>query len=269
MKLFGVGVIGSLLLTLAITSKVEAFQFPTITPDPDAPSYLFYDGVPFTFIKRGETTNGQYTLRQTNVLKGQGVPPHIHQDEDEWLYVKEGNLQITVGDHIYGPNEIPGVNAPKDILHAIDAPAGTLIYGPRYRLHGVLNISDEPAKLLVAWNPPGFEDIFKAPGIIPVTDFSNLPTLPPNYPQIYAQAANAERGLVGSASYDQFGDLQYDNVVANEDNHGDELLRLIAAGNESPKPVPESSSSWGVLAFGALVAISIWKPKWKSMSKVG
>lgn len=265
MKLFGVGVISSLLLTLAITSKVEAFEFPKITPDPDAPSYLFFDGEPFTFVKRGETTNGEYTLRETMVPPGKGAPPHLHQDDDEWLYVEEGTLRIFVGENIYDDvSLIPGVNAPRDILHAYDAPAGTLIYAPRYRLHGVLNATDTPAKLKVLWNPAGFEDIFKEPGIIPVPDLSNPPTAPSNYPQIYGRAS-AKYGLVSSISYDQFGDIVFDDFVANEDNREDELLQILARG---AKQVPEPSALGGMLIFGTLGAISIWKRKRKSVSKV-
>lgn len=265
MKLFGVGVIGSLLIALAISSKVEAFDFPEVTPDPDAPSYLFFDGQPFTFVKRGETTNGEYTLRETIVPPGKGAPPHLHQDDDEWLYVEKGTLRITLGETIYDDvSLVPGVNAPRDILHAYNAPAGTLVYAPRYRIHGVLNTTDTPAELKVLWNPPGFEDIFKEPGIIPVPDLSNIPTAPPNYPQIYGQASS-KYGLVSSTYEEQFGDIVVDDFIVNQDNHADELLEILDRGAQ---PVPEPSSLGGMLVLGTSGAIAIWKRKRKSLSKI-
>src|SRR5690242_11576025 len=117
MKIFGVGVISSLLFTLAINSRVEAFQFPNVTPDPDAPSYLYPDGVtPFTILKRGETTDGQYTLGEATFKSKTGGL--LYQDDDEWFYVESGNLQIIVGDNTYDdPNLVPGVNTPRDVLH--------------------------------------------------------------------------------------------------------------------------------------------------------
>ncbi|MEA5563996.1 MULTISPECIES: hypothetical protein [unclassified Anabaena] len=266
MKLFGIGVISSLLLALTITPKVEAFEFPKITPDPDAPSYLFFDGEPFTFVKRGETTNGQYTLRETMVPPGKGAFPHIHQDDDEWLYVEEGVLRIFLGENIYDDvSLIPGVNAPKDILHAYDAPAGTLIYTPRYRIHGVLNPTDTNAKLKVLWNPPGFEEIFKEPGLIELTDLSNVPTPPPNYPQIYAQAAG-RYGLISSTAYDQFGEIVFDDFILQQDNRADYVLQILAEGS---RQVPEPSVVSSLIVLGATGAISIWKRKSKSVRKVG
>jgi mannose-6-phosphate isomerase-like protein (cupin superfamily) len=265
MKLLGVGVISSLLLALTFTPKAEAFVFPEITPDPDAPSYLFFDGQPFTFVKRGETTNGQYTLRETIVPPGKGAFPHIHQDDDEWLYVAKGTLRIFMGENIYqGDGLIPGVNAPKDILHAYDAPTGTLIYAPRYRIHGVLNPTDTDSELYVLWNPPGFEEIFKEPGIIPVPDLSNVPPTPLDYPRTYAQASG-KFGLVSSIAYDQFGEIVFDDFILQEDNRADYVLQIIADGS---REIPEPSAISGVLVFGTTGAISIWKRKRKSVSKV-
>jgi mannose-6-phosphate isomerase-like protein (cupin superfamily) len=265
MKSLRVGLVGALLLVLAISSKVEAFVFPEIEPDPDAPSYLFFDGQPFTFVKRGETTNGEFTLRETIVPPGKGAPPHFHTDDNEWLYVEEGTLRITLGENDYTDTSlIPGVNAPRDILHAYDAPAGTLVWAPPFRNHGVLNPTDTPAKLKVIWAPAGFERIFLEPGIIPVPDLSNVPTAPPNYAQTYGQAA-FKFGVVSSTFEEQFGDIVFDDYIINQDNRGDELLQIVERGT---KPVPEPSLLGGILILGTSGTISIWKRKRKSLNKV-
>jgi hypothetical protein len=263
MKSFGVGVISSFLFAVAMSSRVEAFDLKVI-PDPDAPSYLFVDGAPFTFLKRGETTGGRYAVGEITIQPGQGALPHIHHEENEWFYVEEGNLQLMRGENTYpDPNQVPGVNAPRDLIHALDAPTGTLLYAEQYYIHGVLNASTEPAKLLLIWTPSGFEDIFIKEIGIPVLDPSNPPPPTSEYPLLFAQAAQ-RHGVVGSFSYEQFGDVVVDNTLSNLDNHSEELLKLLATDTTS---VPEPSCLGGMLVFSASGAISIWKRKRKLVSK--
>ncbi|BAZ49787.1 cupin 2 domain-containing protein [Nostoc sp. NIES-4103] len=264
MKLFGVAVISSLLLSLAINSRVEALNL-TVKPDPDAPSYLFVDGVPFTFLKRGETTGGQYAIGEITIQPGQGALPHIHHQENEWFYVKEGNLQLMRGENYYpDPNQVPGVNAPKDLIHALNAPAGTLLYVEKDYIHGVLNVSQEPAKLQLIWTPAGFENIFIKEIGIPVLDPSNPPPPTSDYPLLFAEAAR-RYGVVGSFSYEEFGDIVVDNTLLNLDNRSDKLLKLLG---EDATTIPEPSVLWGALIFGTSGAISIWKSQRKSLKKV-
>jgi hypothetical protein len=264
MKLFGIGVISSLLFALAINSRAEAFVFPNVTPDIDAPSYLYPDGVTaFTILKRGETTGGQYTLGTATFKSKTGGL--LYQDDDEWFYVESGNLQIIVGEKTYDdPNVIPGVNAPRDILHALNAPAGTLVYAPRNRIHGIRNVSDTPGTFKFIWRPSGFENTFKEPGIIPITDLSNIPTAPADYGFIFAQAA-AKNNAFLVPDYSKFGDLVVDETLLSQDNQSDELLALLT---QDTKSVPEPSFLVGVLAFATSSAISIWKRKRKSFIKV-
>jgi mannose-6-phosphate isomerase-like protein (cupin superfamily) len=264
MKSFGIGLISSLLFSLVMSSKVEAFVFPNVTPDPDAPSYLFLEGGPITFLKRGETTSGRYTLAETLVAPGTGVLPHIHHHEDEWFYIEEGNLQIVLGDNTYpDTNQVPGINAPKDILHVINATPGTLVYGEKYHIHGLTNVGTIPAKVLLVWVPSGFENLIEEVSQ-PVQDPSNPPPFNPEILSLFASAA-PNYGLVNSSSFEQFGDIEANNNFPNHDNHADKLLALLA---EDTKSVPEPSSLGGVLAFGTLGTISILRRKHKSASKV-
>jgi quercetin dioxygenase-like cupin family protein len=266
MKGLKIGFIGSLLFTALIGSKASAaglsFDFPEIATDPDAPSYLWIDGEPFTFIKRGETTKGAFTIRQTDVPPGKGAPAHFHQNEDEWLYVEEGTLRITIGETDYkDAGLIPGVNAPEGTIHAYDAPEGSLIYGKQFRTHGVLNPTEETAKLKVIWAPSGFEDIFLEPGIIPVEDFENPPEAPADYNQTIFGIANKFGLSVPELEPEQFGDVVFDDYVINQDNHASELRAIFAKGGvkfDTPETtVPEPSFLGALLLIGASGTVSV------------
>lgn len=260
MKSLRVGLISSLLFALAMSSRVEAFDFPNVTPDPDAPTYMFLEDGPITFLKRGETTRGRYTIAESLVPPGGASPPHIHHEEDEWFYVAEGNFQIVIGDNTYpDTNQVPGVNAPRDLLQTINAPPGTLVYGEKYKIHGITNVGTTPGKVLLVWNPSGQEHLIEEVSSL-VPDLSNPPPYNPETLSSYASAA-PDYGIIGSSSFDQFADIEPGNTLANHDNHADELLALLAP---DATPVPEPSSVWGVLAFGALGAILILKRKPKS-----
>src|SRR4026209_2334666 len=103
-------------------------------------------------IKEGRTTAGKgidniawNILGQTYVPKqvsessfswhallppGTFVPPHIHADQDEFIYVLEGKFALI----------LDGKGAP--------APAGDLIRLPMRVMHGLFNKSDQPIKCL-------------------------------------------------------------------------------------------------------------------------
>ncbi|MEA5563995.1 cupin domain-containing protein [Anabaena sp. UHCC 0399] len=264
MKLLRVGLISSLLLAVVMSSRVEAFEFPKVKPDSDASSYLFLPNGPITFLKRGETTGGKYALMETIVPPGGAAPPHIHHEEDEWLYVAEGNMQLVIGDSFYpDPNQIPGVNAPRDTLYAFDAPAGTLFYGRKNYIHGIRNVGTTTGKVLLVATPAGFEDLI-AEVSVSVPDLANLPPYDPQTIYRFA-AASVNYGLVGSASFEQFGDILVDHNFPFPDNHSDKLLALLA---DDVTRVPEPTLLGGILVFGATGAVCIRKRKSKLGDKV-
>ena len=63
-----------------------------------------------------DDTAGQYSLIDVEVPPGVGSPWHVHRDEDEWFYVREGAFELYVGDaHLtltaggfaFGPQGVP------------------------------------------------------------------------------------------------------------------------------------------------------------------
>jgi quercetin dioxygenase-like cupin family protein len=72
-----------------------------------------------------------------------GPPLHVHQHEDEAVYVLEGMYEIRVGGRM------------------IPAPPGTFAFLPRDIPHTYANVGYRTGKLLVTITPAGFERFFE------------------------------------------------------------------------------------------------------------
>jgi quercetin dioxygenase-like cupin family protein len=97
-----------------------------------------------------QETNGEYYLFEVVTPPGVGVPPHVHQHEDEIIEVVEGELEVQLGDQVY------------------QAKAGALIHFVRYAPHGFRNTSPNPCR--TRWTViPGqsFEQFFNELGALP------------------------------------------------------------------------------------------------------
>jgi quercetin dioxygenase-like cupin family protein len=82
---------------------------------------------------------------ETNSAPGQFVPVHIHPNQDEFILVQEGELQL----------KLDGVWS--------TAKAGDLVRMPRGVPHGYFNKSDKPTRALFWVSPAGrLEDLFRS-----------------------------------------------------------------------------------------------------------
>jgi quercetin dioxygenase-like cupin family protein len=77
------------------------------------------------------------------------VPVHKHEDEDEILYIDEGNAKATLGDNT--------VNVTK----------GTTIFIPHGTWHSIYNNSGKPGQMLWFVSKPGLEDFFREGSVKP------------------------------------------------------------------------------------------------------
>jgi quercetin dioxygenase-like cupin family protein len=95
---------------------------------------------------RAGRTDGSVTLLESVAAPGEGPPLHVHEGEDETLYVLSGRFRFRVGDDID------------------EGPEGTLSYVPRGMAHTWQNVGAEPGRLLVLFTPasPGMERFFEA-----------------------------------------------------------------------------------------------------------
>ncbi len=73
-----------------------------------------------------------------------GPPRHLHHDQDEWFYVMEGEFDFEVGDERFRLR------------------AGESVFAPREIPHVWTSISDQPAKLMIVFQPAGtMEEFFR------------------------------------------------------------------------------------------------------------
>jgi len=95
-------------------------------------------------------------------------PSHVHQHEDEYSYVLEGEFGFEVGDELFS------------------ARAGELVAKPRGIWHAFWSAGDAPARVLEVISPAGFEQYFGElaqliPPIRPERDLEGLAELQSRY----------------------------------------------------------------------------------------
>ena len=89
-------------------------------------------------------TMGAYSVLEVVADPGNGVPMHIHGNEEEHFVVLEGWLDVAVGHRRW------------------DAPVGTSVTVKRGVPHAWCNSSHEPLRLLVVFTPGHIEGLFRA-----------------------------------------------------------------------------------------------------------
>jgi len=108
-----------------------------------------------------QETAGEYYLFEVVTPPGVGVPPHVHQCEDEIIEVIEGKYEFMLGDHSY------------------TVTPGDLVHFPRYVPHAFRNVGAKPGQ--TRWTViPGtsFEEFFE--------ELAALPEGPPDLEQVAA-----------------------------------------------------------------------------------
>ena len=117
-----------------------------------------------------EDTGGAYSIVEETTPPGGGPPPHSHRDEDEALYVLEGELEFLLGEE------------------TVPAGAGTCVHAPRGVLHTWRNVGASPSRVLAVVTPGGLERFFLEAGE-PAADASSPPPGPPDIEKVMAAAA--------------------------------------------------------------------------------
>ena len=91
----------------------------------------------------GTATNRVISIVEHPVAGRILVPPHVHQDHDEWSYILEGRIGARIGDDEF------------------IAPTGSYILKPRQIPHVFWNPDDGPARILEIITPSGLEEMFE------------------------------------------------------------------------------------------------------------
>jgi quercetin dioxygenase-like cupin family protein len=104
-------------------------------------------------------TNGNFTVAELKSWPGGGPPPHVHREQDEMFYVREGiyDFLLDGATQTHGP--------------------GTLVWVPRGTPHTYRNAGNTIGRLLDVHTPGGFEAFFEEAGI-PAPDRVSRPTAP-------------------------------------------------------------------------------------------
>ena len=103
-----------------------------------------------------QNTEGNYYVFEVVTPPGHGIPPHVHEREDELIYVVEGEFGILLGDKQF------------------QAKTGDEIFFPRHIPHAFQNTGSKAGKTLWTVVPGGnFEEFFE-----------KLSALPPGEPDL-------------------------------------------------------------------------------------
>lgn len=90
-----------------------------------------------------QEAEGNYYVFELITPPGLGIPPHVHDREDEFIFVVEGEFEIMLGNKKYV------------------AKAGDEVFCPRHIPHAFQNIGSKPGKTLWTIVPGGdFEEFF-------------------------------------------------------------------------------------------------------------
>lgn len=97
-------------------------------------------------------TDGAYTVIENISLPGGGPPPHLHENEDESMYVIDGQFEILLG------------------TKTMRTGPGAFVFVPKRTVHRFRCIGDRPGKILVHFTPGGIEGFFREAGVPATND---------------------------------------------------------------------------------------------------
>jgi quercetin dioxygenase-like cupin family protein len=109
-----------------------------VISSPDTQAAIWFLGALSQVRLSGEQTGGAFSLTDNLNSRGSGSPVHIHDGEDETLFVLDGELRVFVGEEDY------------------TAGAGTAALLPR-RLRHAYVVTSATARFLTLHVPAGFE----------------------------------------------------------------------------------------------------------------
>lgn len=146
----------------------------------DEGEQLSFIGVPTWMRATGEQTGQVLALIEQIIPPGVGVPWHLHHNEDESLYVIDGEILFIAG------NE----------QQRISAGPGTYVFGPRGIPHGFRNDGPAPVRLLLECTPAGFVRF-----VLAVSEPAPTPGFAPAGPldmdKVIAEAAKVNIEILG------------------------------------------------------------------------
>ncbi|GAB5563245.1 MAG: hypothetical protein Wins2KO_03080 [Winogradskyella sp.] len=103
-------------------------------------------------VAKSDSYEPEISLLSERIPVGDAIPVHKHGNEEEFLFVQKGQIEIYLDDETHEGN------------------AGDLIYVPRNTWHGFKNKGKEEVILFFGYSPAGFEAYFRAIGTKHIDD---------------------------------------------------------------------------------------------------
>jgi quercetin dioxygenase-like cupin family protein len=122
--------------------KDDKFHQEPVVVSPGSDEQLNIAGSKTLHKIKSSATNGVFSVMEFVTPPGKGVALHVHEREDELVYLLEGEIEVTLGNQKM--KAVPGVMA---LL-------------PRGVPHGFTNIGNKPSRLLDTILPGQFDNYF-------------------------------------------------------------------------------------------------------------
>ena len=94
----------------------------------------------------GEDTGGAFDYFIVEVAPKGGPPLHVHHKQEETIHVLKGEFKVRIGDETF------------------HCPEGGFAYLPSEVPHAFLNLTDEPAEIIVVYTPGGGHKFYEELG---------------------------------------------------------------------------------------------------------
>ena len=125
-----------------LDSEGQVFKQDPIVVLPEGGDRLNIAGGEFIHKVKSADTNNVFSVIEIITPPGKGVALHVHENEDELVYLLQGEIEVTLGDQTM--LAVPGVTA---LL-------------PRGVAHGFTNVGDTPSIVIDTILPGSFDNYF-------------------------------------------------------------------------------------------------------------
>jgi quercetin dioxygenase-like cupin family protein len=158
-------------MTASATSAAAPFHVPA-----GEGKGFWGPGDRYRFLVTGAQTNGGCFILEAQVPPGGGPPPHLHLREDEYFYLIDGSLTLTMGER------------------TVTVSTGDFVAIPRGCVHTFHNSGTGLARMLAIFTPAGMENWMEE-CLDPAPDKTSLPG--PPTPELIARmlAAGPKYGV--------------------------------------------------------------------------
>jgi quercetin dioxygenase-like cupin family protein len=100
-------------------------------------------GRDLVFKLTGEETGGAFDYFVVGVAPHGGPPLHVHHRQEETIHITKGRFKVQIGEEIFYCDE------------------GDFAFLPSQVPHAFLNLTDEPAEIIVVYTPGGGHKFFE------------------------------------------------------------------------------------------------------------